>query len=219
MRTSDKARTWSSPVQVSTPAQGYAFYQGVSIAPSGRIDVGYQALKAKDPSTFGTGNAAIDSWYASSTDHGATFTAPLRISHDLQRPGCQRSEQPATTVLRRLQPDGLLHRIAPGSSTPTPGTVSGVPLSMPTSSSWSPMAWSCAATWQTGSLHGRGQPRPSSLARSRPPTDCTPPVRQLRCLRQHHHPLISNHAATRSQSGDEAACRYRPGATDGCPFG
>jgi hypothetical protein len=95
VRTSDKARTWSSPVPVSTPSQGYAFYQGVSIAPSGRIDVGYQALKAEDPSTFGTGNAAIDSWYASSTDHGATFTAPVRISTT--------SSDPAVSAQNNLQ--------------------------------------------------------------------------------------------------------------------
>ena len=43
VRSVDKGRTWSVPVQVSTSAEGYAFYQGVSIAPNGRVDVGYQA--------------------------------------------------------------------------------------------------------------------------------------------------------------------------------
>jgi hypothetical protein len=95
VRTSDKARTWSSPVQVSTPAEGYAFYQGVSIAPQGRVDVGYQALVADDGGTFGTGNATIDSWYASSDDHGATFIAPEKIS--------SKSSDPAVSAQNNLQ--------------------------------------------------------------------------------------------------------------------
>jgi BNR/Asp-box repeat protein len=72
--------TWSAPVTVSTASQGYAFYQGLDVAPNGRIDVGYQALKTTDPSTYGTGNATINSYYVSSSNGGTTWSTPLKVS-------------------------------------------------------------------------------------------------------------------------------------------
>jgi len=71
--------TWSAPVTVSTAAEGYAFYQGLDVAPNGRIDVGYQALIAATPN-YGTGNATINSYYVSSSNGGATWSAPLKVS-------------------------------------------------------------------------------------------------------------------------------------------
>jgi hypothetical protein len=79
-RSTDGGQTWSAPTTVSTAREGYAFFQGLDVAPNGRVDVGYQALIAKDPTTFGTGNAAIDSFYVSSADGGATWSKPLRVS-------------------------------------------------------------------------------------------------------------------------------------------
>lgn len=79
-RSTDHGQTWTAPVTVSTAREGYAFYQGLDVAPNGRIDIGYQALVAKDPTTFGTGNAAIDSYYVSSSDGGQTWSRPLRVS-------------------------------------------------------------------------------------------------------------------------------------------
>ena len=76
----DGGKTWAIPTPVSTPAEGYAFFQGLDVAPNGRIDIGYQAQTAIDPSTYGTGNASIDSWYASSSDGGANWSAPLKVS-------------------------------------------------------------------------------------------------------------------------------------------
>ncbi|HEV2249708.1 MAG TPA: sialidase family protein [Candidatus Limnocylindria bacterium] len=76
----NQGRTWSAPVTVSTAAEGYAFFQGLDVAPNGRIDIGYQAQVAVNPATYGTGNAAIDSWYVSSSDGGATWSAPRKIS-------------------------------------------------------------------------------------------------------------------------------------------
>ena len=76
----DQGRHWSAPATVSTAAEGYAFFQGLDVAPNGRVDVGYQALIAIDTSTYGTGNAAIDSYYVSSTDGGATWSSPLKVS-------------------------------------------------------------------------------------------------------------------------------------------
>lgn len=79
-RSTDRGRTWSTPVPVSTAREGYAFFQGLDVAQGGRVDIGYQALVAKNPTTYGTGNAAIDSYYVSSTDGGRTWSAPVRVS-------------------------------------------------------------------------------------------------------------------------------------------
>ena len=74
----DRGATWGPPVTLSTPAEGYAFYQGMDVAPNGRVDVGYQAQQTVNPNTFGTGNAAIDSWYVKSS--GAGWSAPVKVS-------------------------------------------------------------------------------------------------------------------------------------------
>jgi BNR repeat-like domain len=70
--------SWSSPTTVSG-AEGYAFFQGLAVAPTGRVDIAYQALVAVDPTKFGTGNAAIDS-YAVSKASGGAWSAPVRLS-------------------------------------------------------------------------------------------------------------------------------------------
>jgi hypothetical protein len=75
----DKGLTWSAPVVVSTPAEGYAFFPGMDVAPNGRVDLGYQGLKADDTSTFGTGNAWIDSYYLSLPAGGA-WSAPMKVT-------------------------------------------------------------------------------------------------------------------------------------------
>jgi hypothetical protein len=74
----DKGASWGAPVTVSTLAEGYAFYQGLDVAPNGRVDVGYQALETTHPDTYGTGNASIDSWYTTSS--GSGWSAPLKVS-------------------------------------------------------------------------------------------------------------------------------------------
>lgn len=95
VRSADRGLTWSAPVQVSTSTEGYAFFQGLSVAPDGRVDLGYQALVTTDPSTFGTGNAWIDAYYASSSNHGETFSEPVKIS--------TRSSDPAVSAQNNLQ--------------------------------------------------------------------------------------------------------------------
>ncbi|WP_310525742.1 sialidase family protein [Nocardioides sp.] len=74
----DKGVSWSAPATVSTAAEGYAFYQGMDVAPNGRVDLGYQALRAVSTTTYGTGNAAIDSYYLSRS--GTTWSAPTKVS-------------------------------------------------------------------------------------------------------------------------------------------
>ena len=81
-KSSDQGLTWSTPAVVSPAADGYAFFQGLDVAPSGRVDVGYQALKAEatGPTAYGTGNATIDSFYVESTDHGTTWSASTKVT-------------------------------------------------------------------------------------------------------------------------------------------
>jgi hypothetical protein len=75
----DRGQTWTKLTTVSTATEGYAFFQGLDVAPNGRVDVGYQALKAVNPATYGTGNAAIDAWYVSKPDSG-TWSGPVKVS-------------------------------------------------------------------------------------------------------------------------------------------
>ena len=78
-RSTDGGQSWTSQV-VSTAAQGYAFFPAIDVAPSGRIDVGYQALSTANPAAYGTGNATIDSFYVESTSGGGSWSAPVRVS-------------------------------------------------------------------------------------------------------------------------------------------
>ncbi len=87
--------TWSTPLAVSPAADGYAFFQGLDVAPNGRVDVAYQALKTSNPSTYGTGNATVDAFYVSSSDGGATWTASTRIS--------SKSSDPAASAQNNLR--------------------------------------------------------------------------------------------------------------------
>ena len=70
--------SWSPPTSVSTAGEGYAFYQGLDVAPNGRVDIGYQALLTSNPKTYGTGNAWIDSWYVSKA--GGGWSSPEKLS-------------------------------------------------------------------------------------------------------------------------------------------
>ena len=88
--------TWTKKADVSRAADGYAFFDGLDVAPNGRVDVGYQALKATSTTTFGTGNADIDSYVAQSTDGGATFTRT-------QTTPAGSTSDPATSAQNNLQ--------------------------------------------------------------------------------------------------------------------
>ncbi|GAC1456122.1 MAG: hypothetical protein NVSMB8_02340 [Candidatus Limnocylindrales bacterium] len=73
----NQGQTWSTASPVSG-AEGYAFFQGLDVAPNGRVDIGYQVLNTNDPTTYGTGNAWIDSYYVSSINGG--WSAPVKVS-------------------------------------------------------------------------------------------------------------------------------------------
>ncbi|MEP7055392.1 MAG: sialidase family protein [Actinomycetota bacterium] len=90
----DKGQSWGAPVTVSTAAEGYAFFQGMDVADNGRVDIGYQALKAVNPAAFGTGNALVDAFYVSKPVGGA-WTAPIKTSSV--------SSDPAASAQNNLQ--------------------------------------------------------------------------------------------------------------------
>lgn len=79
-KSTDGGQTWSTPVVASRAADGYAFFQGLDVAPNGRVDLAYQALTTANSSTYGSGNATVDSFYVQSADGGATWSASTRIS-------------------------------------------------------------------------------------------------------------------------------------------
>jgi hypothetical protein len=78
-KSTDGGLTWSSPVVASRTTDGYAFFQGLDVAPNGRVDLGYQALKARNTNTYGTGNARINSFYTQSTD-GVNWSQSVKVT-------------------------------------------------------------------------------------------------------------------------------------------
>lgn len=84
---------WGAPVQVSGN-EGYAFFQGLDVAPNGRVDLAYQALKSINPAIVGKGNAAIDAYGAHKSPNGA-WTAPVKLTHV--------SSDPAVSAQNNLQ--------------------------------------------------------------------------------------------------------------------
>jgi hypothetical protein len=89
----DKGQTWGALQTVSTAGEGYAFFQGLDVAPNGRVDLGYQALKATDTTTFGTGNATIDAYYVNNS--GSGWSAPTKVTTT--------SSDPAASAQNNLQ--------------------------------------------------------------------------------------------------------------------
>ena len=81
-KSTDGGATWSNPAAASRAADGYAFFQGLDVAPNGRLDLGYQTLEAKatGPTAYGAGNATVDSFYVRSTDGGAKWSASTKVS-------------------------------------------------------------------------------------------------------------------------------------------
>jgi len=89
---------WSkvaTPANGSVTGSGVPFFQGLDVSDTGRVDLGWQAITAKDPSTFGTGNATINSFASSSASGGAAFAAPTRVS--------SASSDPAVSAQNNLQ--------------------------------------------------------------------------------------------------------------------
>lgn len=89
---------WSkvaTPYTGTVTGTGVPFFQGLDVAGNGRVDLGWQAMTAVDPATFGTGNAAINAYYASAPAGGTAFTAPTKVSSV--------SSDPAASAQNNLQ--------------------------------------------------------------------------------------------------------------------
>lgn len=74
---------WSkvaTPYSGSVSESGVPFFQGIDVSGTGRVDLGWQAMTADNPAIFGTGNAAIDAYFASSPEGGTAFTAPTKVT-------------------------------------------------------------------------------------------------------------------------------------------
>ncbi len=93
-KSANSGLTWSTPVVASNPGDGYAFFQGLDVAPNGRVDLGYQALKTKNGSTYGVGNATVNAFYSSSTD-GVHWSPSAKVSSV--------SSDPAASAQNNLQ--------------------------------------------------------------------------------------------------------------------
>jgi hypothetical protein len=72
---------WTQLGTIASISNRNAFFPAVSVAPSGRISVEFDALTmppADNP--WQTGVQVYDNYYVESADAGATFTSPLRVS-------------------------------------------------------------------------------------------------------------------------------------------
>jgi len=70
----------ATPAAGSVSGAGIPFFQGLDVSGSGRVDLGWQAMTAANPNTFGTGNAKINSYYASASAGGTAFTARTKVN-------------------------------------------------------------------------------------------------------------------------------------------
>ena len=73
--------TWSPPVVAGNVAGRSAFFASIAVAPSGTVDVVFQALTDVATGTApGPGVVSYDTYLTQSTDGGATWSGPLTIS-------------------------------------------------------------------------------------------------------------------------------------------
>ncbi len=80
---SDRGITWDTPQTVADVKGRSAFYPSVAVNPvdGSKIFIGFNAIDDKPFGTApGAGVVSYDSYYVLSTDAGATFGSPVRIS-------------------------------------------------------------------------------------------------------------------------------------------
>ena len=129
----------ATPFAGSVTGTGVPFFQGLDVAANGRVDLGWQAMTAIDPTTFGTGNAASTPTTRPRPRAGPRSAAPTKVStfRRIRRPRprttCSASSGATTT---RWSPRAA----PPGSSTPTAATALAVRRSTRTRGSSSTLA-------------------------------------------------------------------------------
>jgi hypothetical protein len=131
-----------------TAAEGYAFFQGLDVASNGRADLAYQALKTADSSTFGTGNAWIDTWYTNRSAGASGWSAPIKVSSAHSDPAASAQDNLARQFFGDYKP---WSRPTPrsGSSTPIPEPVLAAQPSIGINAP-SLVPASCGGIWPTG---------------------------------------------------------------------
>ncbi len=80
-KSATKGLTWSTPVTAGDVSGRSAFFASVSADPNGKVNVGFLAMDDKPTGTKpGAGVVHYDAYFTQSTDGGATFSSPLKIS-------------------------------------------------------------------------------------------------------------------------------------------
>jgi hypothetical protein len=80
-KSATKGLTWSTPVVAGDVSGRSAFFASASVDPSGNVNVGFLAMDDKPAGTKpGVGVVHYDAYFTQSTDSGATFSSPLKIS-------------------------------------------------------------------------------------------------------------------------------------------
>jgi hypothetical protein len=78
---------WTSLGTISSVFNRNAFFPAVSVAPNGTVALTYDALTTpRSNDLWSTGKQVYDNYYAQSTNGGATFTAPLKVSSKSSNP-------------------------------------------------------------------------------------------------------------------------------------
>jgi hypothetical protein len=80
MTTGSRWARVATPAAGSVSGDGVPFFQGLDVSDTGRVDLGWQAMTALNSDTFGTGNAHINAYYASSPAGGRGFSEPAKVS-------------------------------------------------------------------------------------------------------------------------------------------
>ena len=80
-KSTDGGLTWSAPVVAGDVSGRSAFFASVAVDPAGKVDVVFQAMDDVPTGTApGPGVVFYDAYFTQSTNGGATFSSPLKIS-------------------------------------------------------------------------------------------------------------------------------------------
>ncbi len=78
-KSTTKGLTWSPPVTAGDVSGRSAFFASVAVDPTGNVEIGFQAMDDVLPGTA-PGVVLYDTYFIRSTDGGAAFSSPLKIS-------------------------------------------------------------------------------------------------------------------------------------------
>jgi hypothetical protein len=81
VKSTDGGATWSAPVKAGDVTGRSAFFASITVDQSGKVDNAFVALDDKPGGTKpGAGVVHYDAYFTQSTDGGATFSSPVKIS-------------------------------------------------------------------------------------------------------------------------------------------